>query len=113
MGLPGLHWGGVGSLVAYIAGQRLDVNHDLEAGKGGRTDVLNVLRQGAKVRHQVGDDLLQCSLFVGVEVFRVERLGDVREHVLAGLGSSTYSSFVGDVGSEEPVGDCIHNAVVI
>ena len=95
MGLPGLHWGGVGSLVASIAGQRLDVNHDLEAGKGARTDVLNVLRQGAKVRHQVADDLLQCSVFGGDEVFRVERLGDVRKNVLAGLELSMYSSLVG------------------
>ena len=47
------------------------------------------------------------------EVFRVKRLGDVREHFLAGLGPSTYSSLVGDVGSEEPVGDRIHNAVVV
>ena len=48
-----------------------------------------------------------------VEVFRVERLGDVSEHVLEGLGPSTYTSLVGDVGCEEPVGDRIHNAVVI
>ena len=104
MGLPGLHQSDVGSLVASIAGKRLDSSHGLETGKGGRTGVLNVLRQGAKARHQISDGLPKRSVFSGDEVFRVERPGDVREQVLVRLGPPACSSLVGDVGSQEPVG---------